>query len=300
MKRIDLEAGRLPVDRFRLLDREEATSLGATDRMISTRLANGRWVQVHPGVYQVGPVGQDWLTQLRAAVLAAGEGAAISHRAAFVLWGLEGIETRIVEMTVPFTHNPVPAGVIVHRTRRNLPQTKMRGVTVTPVERTLLDAAGLLPRAIMAKGLDSAIRHNLTSVPRLWATVETDGGRGVRGTKPMTSLLSSLESIGSTGSPAETELLQAMRKGRLPEPVLQYVVVLPDGRRYVVDFAWPLRGKGVEVDGLNAHAGAEALESDLERQNALMDAGLELRRSTARAVRHNPDAVVAEIARFLL
>lgn len=268
MKRIDHEAGRLPADRFRLLDREEATSLGATDRMISGRLANGRWVRVHPGVYQIGPASDEWLTKLRAAVLAAGEGAAISHRAAFALWGLDGLETGIVEITVPYTHQPLPAGVIVHRTRRTLPKTELHGVVVTPVERTLLDAAGLLPRMVVAKGLDSALRRNLTSVPRLLETIEEQAGRGVPGTKPLTSLVSALEVSGATGSPAETELLHLMRKAGLPDPVLQYEVMLPDGRRYVVDFGWPSLGKGVEVDGLDAHAGAELLERDLQRQNA--------------------------------
>lgn len=168
------------------------------------------------------------------------------------------------------------------------------------MERTLLDAAGLLPKTVVAKGLDSAVRRNLTSVPRLWETIRTQGGPGVGGTKPLTTLVSALEKSGATGSPAETELLHVMRDEALPEPVLQYEVVLADGRRYVVDFAWPERGKGVEVDGLAAHAGAEALERDLQRQNALMDAGLELRRFTAREVRRNPKKVAAEIARFLL
>lgn len=300
MKRIDLEAGRLPADRFRLVDREEATSLGASDRMIASRVASGRWSRVHAGVYQIGPEGTGWLERLRAGVLAAGEGAAASHRAAFRLWGLEGLQTRILEVTVPYTHGPVPQGVIVHRTRRDLPRREVQGVTATTVERTLLDAAGSLPRLVVAKGLDSAVRRGLTSPVSLWETIQNQGGRGVPGTKPLTSLVSVLESSRATGSPAETELLHEMRRQSLPEPVLQFEVVLEDGRRYLIDFAWPNRGKGVEVDGLDAHSGADALERDLQRQNALMDAGIELRRFTAREVRRNPAGVVAEIARFLL
>ena len=71
------------------------------------------------------------------------------------------------------------------------------------------------------------------------------------------------------------------------------------GNRYLVDFGWPTLGKGVEVDGLLAHTGAERLERDLERQNDLMEAGIELRRFTGRQVRRDPQAVVAEIRRFL-
>lgn len=300
MKRVDTEVGRWVAGRYRLLDRAEAAELGATDRIISARVGSGRWARLHPGVYQVGPPSDGWLPRLRAAVLAAGPGAAASHRSAFVLWGLDGIATRLVEVTVPYTHGPVPEGTVVHRTRRDLPRTEVEGVTVTTVERTLLDAAGMLPRLVVAKGLDSAVRRGLTTPLALWEAISLQGGRGVRGTRPLSSLVAALEESGETGSPAETELLQAMRRAGIPEPVLQWEVVIADGRRFVVDFGWPTLLKGVEVDGLDAHAGPEQLENDLRRQNALLDAGIELRRFSAREVRRDPKGVVATIAGFLL
>lgn len=300
MKRVDADVGRWVAGRYRLLDRAEATELGATDRMISARVDSGRWVRLHPGVYQVGPAGGHWLARLRAAVLAAGPGAAASHRSAFVLWGLDGLETRLVEITVPYAHGPTPEGTVVHRTRRDLPRTEVEGITVTTVERTLLDAAGMLPRLVIAKGLDSAVRLGLTHPTALWETIRLQGGRGVRGTRPLSSLVAALEETGETGSPAETELLQAMRREGIPEPQLQWEVVLANGQRYVIDFGWPTLHKGVEVDGLDAHSGPGQLENDLRRQNALMDAGIELRRFSAREVRRDPEGVATTIARFLL
>lgn len=300
MKRVDADVGRWVAGRYRLLDRAEAAELGASDRMISARVASGRWVRLHPGVYQVGPPNGHWLVRLRAAVLAAGPGAAASHRSAFVLWGLDGLETRLVEVTVPYTHGPIPEGTVVHRTRRNLPRTEVEGITVTTVERTLLDSAGMLPRLVVAKGLDSAVRQGLTNPAVLWETIRLEGGRGVRGTRPLSTLVAALEESGETGSPAETELHQAMRSAGIPEPVLQWEVVLSDGQRFVIDFGWPTLLKGVEVDGLDAHSGPAQLENDLRRQNALLDAGIELRRFSAREVRRDPKGVAVAIARFLL
>lgn len=90
----------------RIISRDMVLAAGGTDEMISTRLRNGWWTAVQPGVYRIGPQEADWIERLRAGVLAAGDSAAVSHRSAYVLWGLDGISTRIVEITVAYDHAP--------------------------------------------------------------------------------------------------------------------------------------------------------------------------------------------------
>jgi very-short-patch-repair endonuclease len=91
-----------------------------------------------------------------------------------------------------------------------------------------------------------------------------------------------------------------MRRAGIEEPVRQYAVALADESVAVLDFAWPCLCKGVEIDGLDAHASAQSLEYDLIRQNLLFEAKWELRRYAARSVRRHPDSVVDSIARFLV
>jgi very-short-patch-repair endonuclease len=67
----------------------------------------------------------------------------------------------------------------------------------------------------------------------------------------------------------------------------------------VIDFAWPRRSKGVEVDGLEAHAAAQRLEDDLRRQNLLFEVQWQLRRFSGRQIMRHPDEVVGTIGRFL-
>lgn len=282
-----------------LVARAEVIEASGSDAMIGARVANGWWTPLHAGVYRIGPPVGDWLERLRAALLACGPKAVVSHRAAFVLWGLDGIDTRVVEVTVPYANRPIPRGVIRHRTRRRIPATKIRSLPVTTVERTLLDVAPQVPRAVLSKGLDSALRLALTDPLAIARVIHEQGGPGVRGVSRLERVLADLERTGPTGSPAEVELLDAIRVSGLPMPVLQWEVVTPSGGRYRVDFGWPDRGKGVEVDGLDAHSGPDRLDQDLARQNDLLDAGIELRRFTARSVRNDLDGVVAAIARFL-
>jgi len=56
----------------------------------------------------------------------------------------------------------------------------------------------------------------------------------------------------------------------------------------VPDFIWPDHNKAVEVDGIDAHSSPDKLDDGLQRQNQLMDLGLEFRRFSANRVRRYP------------
>lgn len=281
-----------------LVSRDQVLGFGLGDSFIEHQLSAGRWLRIHDGVYQVDFRSLDRPGDLMAAVLACGPGALVSHRAAFVLWDLDGIDSAPIEITVPFNNRPVPDGVIVHRTRRPTIADTRQGVPVVSVERTLLDCAGCLPRRLVAKALDSALRRSVTTVDRVWLNLIEDGGRGVRGTRALRWVLRERHHDTSTDSGAEFDLLFQMQLDMLPRPELKHAFVTGD-RRIVPDFYWPQFHKAVEVDGLDAHASADKLDDDLVRQNLLLDLGVELRRFSARRVRREPGSVVAEIREFL-
>lgn len=281
-----------------LVSRSEILEVGGSDGAIRWSLQSGDWMTVQAGVYQIDRRPLDWKARLLGAVLAAGTGAAVSHRSAFQLWGLEGISSNIVELTVPYTHGPIPDGVLVHRTRRSILVDECEGIPVTTVERTLLDCAAILPRLTLAKALDSAIRKKLTTVDAVYDLLVEKGGRGVRGTKQLRWVIRERLHDTATGSGSEFELLYHMQMAFLPRPELQYPLFPLNGRR-VPDFYWPDKRKAVEVDGVDAHSTADKLDDDLKRQNELMDMGIELRRFSAREIRRNPQDVVAQIRQFL-
>lgn len=281
-----------------LITREEIIRLGGSMDVIQSRLQSGRWIRVHAGVYQVDRRPTSWASRLQAAVLACGPDARASHRAALSMWGMDGVRTAPLEVTMPFGNLAIPEGVIVHRTRRATRIREAGGVPVSGPERALLECAGRLPPIVVGKALDSALRMNLTSVDRVWLMLATEGGRGVRGTRALRNVLVQRAHDTATDSGAEYELLHHMQKAGLPRPELGFELY-PDGGRRIPDFIWPDRAKAVEVDGVDAHSSADRLDDDLQRQNELMDLGLDLRRFSARQVRRNPSLVVEQIRRFL-
>lgn len=285
-------------ERHGLVDRATALRLGATDDVIQGQLETRRWRRPHPGVYYLDTTRAEWETKILGAVMAAGAHAAASHRTATVLWGLDGVRTRLIELTVPFTKEPMPSGVTVHRTRRSRPSAFVGPVPVTTVERTLLDLAALVPDRTLEKALMSALHRRLTTLAAVDLTVGTQGGRGVKGTRRLRRVLERAEE-GITASVAEVDMSRIIADAPIPPPVTQKAIALPDVSNAYPDFSWPARMKIVEVDGYESHGSPEAMHSDLIRQNQLMDLGWEIRRFSARRIRDEPEVVRAELVAFI-
>jgi hypothetical protein len=281
-----------------LIDRQTVLNLGASDHNIQDRLHGGQWLEVHPGVYYLNVTPRTWITDVGAAAMAAGPDAVASHRTAAVLWGLEGVFGGVIELTVPISNGPIPAEIIVHRSRRPPPGETVDGLPVTTVERTILDLAALMPDRALEKVAESALRRHLTSLAELAEILKTNGGRGVKGTRRMRRVVMAVDRD-ITGSPAEFDVHELIRSAPVPPPILQLRIDLPNGQKAFPDFSWPRKRRIVEVDGFEAHSTPEQLQHDLNRQNMLLELGWEIRRFTARDVRLDPDRIRAEIVRFI-
>lgn len=285
-------------DHFGLIDRGTALAVGMTDDVIQHQVQLGRWETVHAGVYYLNVTPRTWQTDVLAAVLAGGPLALASHLTACRLWDLDGVNSRIIELTVPHDDRPLPEGVMVHRTRRALTLDAAQGIPATTPERTIQDLAGILPFPVLEKAYMSALHHGHTTADRMVEQLKTQGGRGVRGTRKLRKVIPLAED-GRTGGGSEVELRQLIRQAPVPPPVHQLRIPLPTGSNAYPDFSWPDRMKIVEVDGFDSHSTPEQLNSDLIRQNMLMDLGWEIRRFTGRRIRRDPMGVIEEVTRFV-
>ena len=272
--------------------------MGVTDEEIAWRIAGGRLEQVHPGVYYLDCVPATWKTEVLAAVMAAGPDALASHKCAAVLWGLDAIYGRMIEITVPYLDTPEPLGVILHRTRRPNPSTEFDAIPISPPEKALLDMAAKLPDRTLWKAARSAVHRGITTLDRIDMAVAVYGGRGVGGTRRMRRVIG-LVADDESGSVAEIDFSEIVFDAPVPAPIAQLRIPLLDGSNAYPDFAWPDRKRIVEVDGFEAHGTPEQLQHDLRRQNQLLDLGWEIRRFTATEVRQEPRRVRDELVVFV-
>ena len=99
---LPLDADRRLVAQIRasegVLTREHALQTGLSDRAIDWRVASGRWIRKHPGVYLTQPGNNDWLAEAWAGLLFVGAPAALSGSSAGHAWGLIKEPPRVLEI----------------------------------------------------------------------------------------------------------------------------------------------------------------------------------------------------------
>lgn len=257
------------------------------------RLASGHLVRMHRGVYAVGhaqlrPEGR-WL----AAVLAAGAGAALSHRSAAAL---HGIRDGRGATDVTTTRRVRVRGVVVHRVTRLDAEdlTIRRRVRTTTLERTLVDLAGILPPPKAGELLREVDRLGRLDATALRAAMErTSRGAG------RAALRAALEqrdrhATSLTRSELEDRFLALLDAARLPRPLTNHRVL---GMQ--VDAVWSQQRIAVELDGWAFHHDRAAFEEDRARSARLAAAGWTPVRFTHAQVVERPHDVAATLRRLL-
>ena len=282
-----------------VISREQALAAGLTRDTIDHRLRLRRWRPLHPCVYlaggpggPAGPAGhrRDDEVRVRAALLWAGEGAALSGVAAAWWQGMA-------------EHLPATVGVTVGRHRR--PRSRP-GVAV---RRRDLDAE------------DVAVDRGLAVTSRPLTVLEAAVEQGDRGSLLLDRALQRwvqfpavydayCRNLGSHGSASAGRMLVAAadRSASVAERRLVamlrgsgaagWLCAFPSAG-HVIDIAFPAAGVAIEVDGWAWHMDAERAAAAGRRQNTLVRQGWTVLRYTWHDLVGRPEAVLAEIAHEL-
>ncbi len=277
--------------------RPQLLALGLGRRAIGHRVECGRLHVVHRGVYSVGHPLLSIEGRWTAAVLAAGAGAALSHRAAAALWGLRATSAPRVEVSlarrlrsrrgVQIHHAPLaPDEVTVHH-----------GIAVTTPPRTLLDLAAILRPDQLERAMNEAEARRLSDSLSLDALIDRHPAR------PGTLALKSILQRGRLGatltrSELEDRFLSFLDAHDLDRPRVNVALALA-GTHIEADCVWSHQRLIVELDGYATHATRAAFERDRTRDRRLQAAGWRVVRITWRHLHDEPAAVAAELRALL-
>lgn len=240
-----------------------------------------------PGVLRLVGAPSTWEQRLTRGLLALGNDAAVSHRAAARLHGFDRSDTDDVEFLVGRAQrnsrlpDPVHSSGLIGK----LDILTVGGFRATSATRTILDLANIqVPADRLRAAIDSAVRLQLSAPETIRRRLDDIRRRGRTGVRMLDELL--IDAGGHTM--LERKFLQLMREAGLPRPEPQ--VIFRDGKRTMarVDFIYCEWSIVVEVSGKLGHSSPAERARDAQRRNELQDLGLRVYEFTWEHVTRRP------------
>ncbi len=281
---------------------QAARSLNTTRRAVSYRTEDGRLHRVHRGVYAVGHEAYGRRGELKAALLACGEGAVLSHLTAAAFWELRDRWPALIDVTGPEQRGRKIDGVRCRRCRcpDSTEVVALDGLVLTSPSRTMVDLAGVLGDASLRKLVERAALRKLLDLRALdTAMARAKGRRGIAALRAILEDWRSADgSVPDLRSEFEALVLPRLLALGVPRPGCNVPLRL-EGERLVIDFLWDEQRLVVETDGRATHETPPAFQSDRRRDQVLVAAGYRVVRVTWRQIEGELEGVVGRVSRAL-
>jgi Transcriptional regulator, AbiEi antitoxin len=269
--------------------RAQLLAAGLTADQITHRVRRGLLIRVYPGVYRVGHTAWSLESSYLAAVRACGDDAVLSGlAAAHFLWLVRG-KPPAPEVTVPVKRRA--KGVTVRRVElRPNERSRLRGIPVTSVARTLVDLAAQLDLDDLSLAFDEAwhrYRIGPGHVDRILI-----GRRGPPGAEKLRLVMGHDAEL--VLSRLERAFIALLRAHGLPLPLTNIRV-----GAHRIDCHWPDLNLILELDSFAFHNSRTSWESDRSRERAARATETEHQRLTWYDVVEEPGPTVEWLRRRL-
>ncbi|MFP3907948.1 MAG: hypothetical protein ACLFWR_13025 [Acidimicrobiales bacterium] len=271
--------------------------LGGNRKRALRRCDRGIWKQVHHSVFRIHGSATTVEQRLMAAVLDAGPGALVSHRAAVWLWGIPVPGGVPIELSVPRARVRSHRGVIWHRpTDLELARPTVRSaIPVTGLARSIVDLGAVEPALVRRAVWEGMRTHGLTWGDLIGVLVD-HGRRGRPGVRALRTVVD--QHYGQIVGDSRTEdraFEILVDSGVVPIPERLVPVTCADGVEVTVDFMWPAYGVILEIFGVDHLLNERVQQVDALRLNQLELAGYSTLVYTGKMLR-SPDALVSDVA----
>lgn len=276
---------------------EQLVAIGFSPGEIHTMVRRGQLLRVYRGVYALGHRRLTLQGRLHAALLAAGEGAFLSHRTAAAVRGLCA-QPPVLELTADATFTPPRRpGLRVHRTTIATDRTQARpyhGLLVATVPRIVIDLAARERPGEIQRLIRESIRAGQFDLKSLQQAIQDHPRRPGVGLarKALERYLPGSEDRRSW---LETQFQAHERSDpRLPTPVY-------NRRRfgYEIDVAWTEQRVALELDGRPYHVAVQNFDRDRARDRTLTRHGWRPVRISDLEWEHDRATVLADLYAIL-
>lgn len=283
----DARAAELAGRQFNRISRRQLLELGFTQRAIAHRTASGRLVIVEENVFAIAPVLEhdDWGRWMGATLTA--PGTVLSHFSAAAAWGVWTFRRMFETVTRSGSGGPRRhGGVLAFRSSCLAGEcTTLRGISITSVERTVIDLAPRVSERALARTVREAVRLDLTTIETLADAIGRHRGR--RGSLRLADTLARYRGlpIARARSGAEVRALEILVRAARPIPRLNVRIAGEEA-----DLSWARARRIVEIDGGPFHLDAG---EDARKQACWEAAGWTVRRIASDDVYERPERLLA-------
>jgi Protein of unknown function (DUF559) len=281
MREIAVVAGR----QDGVISRTQLRHIGLTDREIDGLVRRGYLLPLYRAVYAVGHRRLTTNGHLKAALLATGPTAFLSHRTAAALWGLRSMTVRRIDVTLPGSHRRSRGSLRLHRTAGRLDRSDVAtrsDLRVSSVPRVLVELAPSESPGELDRLITAAVRKGILDLAKMPLTLARHAGR-----PGLTKLNTTLKEY----------LPKPDRKSGLEVAFDQLLAChpeIPPPRRNVhiagweIDCYWPEQRLAVELDGRPYHVAVKDIERDRLKDAKLLGIGIRVMRVTDNRFEHDP------------
>jgi very-short-patch-repair endonuclease len=275
-------------EQYGIVARAQLLGAGVDDSAIERAVHASKLHRVHRGVYAA--VAPELLIEeghLLAALVAAGDGALLSHGTAAWRWRIIPAPPSVMQLAVPSARRG-SEGLVLHESRRlRAGDTTYNGrFPTTTVARTLLDLATTYHRHALLRALAEAEFHHDLRPADAEATLR-------RGHPGSANLRAALHDHAPGHGEAKSRLERRFRR-----LLIERGIALPLRNQqlgpWTVDCLWPDRRVVVELDGRQYERPRQA-DSDDDRDLWLRRHGYVTRRYGKRQIDEQPDDVIADL-----
>lgn len=263
-----------------VVDLSDLRACGLSKQAVAQRVAAGRLFPLYRGVFATGHANLSFDAWCLAAVLACGTGAALSHFAAAVLWGLLDPTGRYPDVVAPTAKRH--DGINTFRAA-SYDVTVHKGIPVTTPAQTVIHLSSLAPFATLRRAVNQGLNLRLLSLRALI----THNHRGAK------NLRAVLATAAPTRSENENAVLHLLDDAGIPKPLVNPAIA---GTNLIPDFLWRDKALVLEADSWRYHDQLLARADDRTKQAILEGLGYTVIRTSWAEITTRPDRMIARVS----
>jgi hypothetical protein len=253
---------------------QQLYELGFTRAEVHGLVSRGLLIPLHRGVHAVGQLPQLTKGYLKAALLAAGSDAFLSHRTATAVYGLREVSTRRIDVTVPWRCRRSRGSLRFHRMAAEPDVNIRNGLPVSSFPQMLIELASQETSHELERLITWGIRKSFLSLNEMRLALARHRRRP--GLAKLNAALAAYLPTHDRKSDLERDFDQFLiEHPEIPEPQRNIYI---DG--WEIDCYWSQFKLVVELDGRPYHIAVRDMEKDRVKDAKLLIIGIRTLRIT--------------------